>query len=304
MALFLNSILILIISIFFISCADKPSFTPEKANIQEKTIPFIFNNKKIEKIEHNQVKLSDGSLFDRNNSSIKNKVNLENLKDEIVFSQKDNLVAYISENNSVSLFDIEKNSTIFQEPFPQTSIIDRRLPKPLFDKNNILYFTLDGKIAIFSIEKKQIVRVISIDENDDFSNVIDYKLSENSIILVTHRKLMMITDYSDESINLNLRGSIFGKENIFLVTKDGEIRKYDYKLNLIKSIKYPFAYFVSFGKVDNNIYLIESQGYVIELNSDLESYRVISSELDDENCFFTNEKFICDEKTFKIPLSI
>jgi len=306
MVLFLNNLLLALLTLsLFTGCSSKTSYTPEDGKMLDSKIPFIFTDTKIERVEHKRVKLSDGSILNSAGDSISISLETEKLlKNPIVYSQQDNLIAYVSEENVVAILDIDLNQTIFKEKFNKVSTIDRRLPKPLFDRGSILYFTLDGKIAIYSKKMKKIVRVVSVGDNEDYSNVIDYRLSKDSLILVTHRKLMMITDDYDDQLELNLRGSIFDKDKFFLITKDGEIREYDYNLVLKKSIKFPFAYFIAFGKVEEKIYLIESQGYVIELESDLESYKVLSSELDDENCFFTIDKFICDEKFFRLPLSL
>jgi len=306
MVLLRNSIFGILILSLFSACSNKAHFTPNKSNFEkEKRIPFIFTKTTLKFIGNHQVLLSDNRLIDSHGQKVSQDLETANLiNDEVVFTKNKNYVAYITENNSVTLFDTVQNQVIFSEKFPTVITIDRRLPKPFFTQDSILYFTLDGKIAVYSISKHQISRVVSVSETGDYSNIIDYKFSDTSLILLTHKKLLLISDNYDDNIVVDIRGTIFEKDNFYLVTKDGEVRNYDYKLVLQKKIKFPFAYFVSFGKVEKKIYLIESQGYIIELDSDLEKYRVIDSELDDENCFFTDKKFICDEKFFRLPLSI
>jgi len=297
------SILILTL---FTACSGKSNYTPKGISFEkEKKIPFIFTETKIDRVEHDVVKLSDGSIINRDGKLVSEPLEIKTiLKDEVIYSQNKNLIAYVTRDNSIALFDIEQNRTIFKEKFNFIASIDRRLPKPFFDKNSILYFTFDGKIAIYSQKDKKIVKVLSIDNSENYSNVIDYKLSKNSLILLTHKKLMLIKDNYNTQLEIDLRGAIFRKDSFFAITKKGEIREYSYDLIMKRSIKFPFAYFISFGQVKDKLYLIESQGYIIELNENLKNYRVIQSELDDENCFFTNDKFICDEKIFRLPLSI
>jgi len=306
MVLLRNSFFWILIISLFSACTNKAHFIPNSSNFEkEKRIPFIFTKTTLKFVGNNQVLLSDNRLIDSHGKKvIKNSETSDLINDEVVLTKNKNFIAYVTENNSIVLFDIVQKQVIFSEKFPTVITIDRRLPKPLFEKDSILYFTLDGKIAVYSIPDNKISRVISVNDTGDYSNIISYQLSENSLILLTHKKLLLISDNYDDNIIVDIRGAIFQKDNFYLITKNGEIRNYDYKLSLQKQIKFPFAYFIAFGKVKEKIYLIESQGYIIEIDSDLDKYRVIDSELDDENCFFTEQKFICDEKFFRLPLSI
>ena len=282
-------------------CSSKPSYTPELKHYQDRQLHFIYQRGKyIDRIEFHRAIFSTGEIDNFGNSS---ETSSKLFPDEVVESRRDNLVAFVKESNSIGLFDLEKNSTIFQYKFTTVATIDRRLPPPKFEGENILYFTLDGKVAIFSIPRLRIVKVFSIGTGEDYPNVVDYQLRPNDLTLITHRKAMVIGDGFDEEVKLNLRGAIFESEAIYLITKDGEVRKYSRKLQLEKKIKFPFAYFVTWGEVGNKIYLIESQGYIIELDRDLENYRVIPApELEDINCYINSKKLVCDERFLRLPL--
>jgi len=292
----------------FTGCSNKQYYTPEHSHLEDKRIPFIFKRgEKLERVENDRVILSTGEIFNRDGDKIENiEQNISSLlKDEVVWTKESNLIAYVTDGNLIALYDLNRKQNIFQERFSPAPTIDRRLPPPLFNDNTILYFTLDGKIAIFSIKEMKIKRVISaIGSGEDYSNIISYQLRDSDLTLITHRGAMVIGDNFDESIKLELRGAIYEDNSIILITKDGDVRRYSRNLILQNHIKFPLAYFVAFGEVGDKIYLIESQGYVIELDRDFKNYRVIPSELDDENCFFTPKRFICDEKFFRLPLSI
>jgi hypothetical protein len=296
--------LFLAFSLFFLSCSDKASYSPKPENIVEKRIPFYFNKVKIERIERDIAFLSNGQVFNRNG----NELNISLLDRErefgFVATKKDDLIASVTTNNSAQLW--KDGNQVFNFDFDRISSVDRRLPKPLFRGDNILYFTLDGKIAIFSIQMNKILRVINISYNTEYSNVIDYRLSpNNSLTLLTHKSIMHIENGEEKKVSVDMRGAIFEDDSFFAITKNGEVRKYDYNLKVLESVRFPFAYFVSWGKVDNKIYLIESNGYLIELESDFSERRVFSEDVDltYENCFFTPQKFICDEKIFYLPLT-
>jgi hypothetical protein len=307
MVLFLNSFITISLLILFSACSSKPHYIPEKSKYEDKILPFLFSKVTLQKIGNSEIKLSDGRVINRNGEEIDDlrKELGEIAENWVSISKKENLIAFVDIENRVSLFDHLKKQTIFSSKFATASSIDGRLPNPVFDGENILYFTLDGKIAVFSISENQIVRVIKVGEAENYSNVVDFHLSKNSITLLTHKELLLIKDDFSEKLEFNIRGAIFESDETFiLIKKDGELVRYNENLEPLEKIKFPFAYFIAFGKVEDKIYLVESAGYVIELKSDFSDYRVLPSELDDEKCFFAKDRFICDEKELPVPLSI
>ncbi len=290
-------VLILSTALLFISCSGKNSYKPDRTKRVHKRLPFLFNSTTIEKIGHNRVYLSNGKVFDRDG------VEIEEVEEYgVIYSKHENLIAYITEENVLKLLEDEKE--IFSANFDKVSTIDVRIPAPLFDGRNILYFTLDGKIAIYSKKFNKISRVVPVSFASNYSNVIDYRLFGKSLTLITHREILQIDETFDKKISLPIRGAIFKENYFFLITKDGEIRKYDYKLQLLNSKKFPLAYFVAFREVDERIYLLESEGYLIDLDINFQDYKVYYEpiDLDRENCFFTPQKLICDNKTVRLPL--
>jgi hypothetical protein len=294
----LNKIFLIFPFLIFIACSDKASYSPEKGTLQSKRLPFYFNNILIDRIENKRAFLSDGRVID----NLGNELNISE-KIGFVSTKRGDLIATVTETNSIQV--LKDGDTLFSFDFDRVSSVDRRLPRPIFNGNNILYFTLDGKIAIYSIDLKKILKVVNVSYETDYGNVIDYRLKNNSLTLITHKSIMHIENGSDVKVSVDMRGAIFKDDYFFGITKSGEVRKYNYELQVLEKKKFPFAYFVTWGMVADKIYLLESNGYFIELKSDFSSYRVFREDvdLDDENCFFTPEKFICDEKVFYLPLS-
>jgi hypothetical protein len=308
MALQLNkNIFIVLPAIFLASCSSKQYFVPEESKVEKnQQLHFLYNHININYLGYDEVFLSNGSKFDKNgleiNSSLKNID--KRIEDAIVWSEKNNQIAYLTSENIIALFDKKSGKTIFKKRLEEVQSFDRRVPKPVFDGENILYFSLDGKIIVISKNGEKILRTFSIGSGRDYSNIIDYSLTQDHFIAVSHREIVSISDIGEFREELNIRGAIFNKNSsiFYIVTKDGEIIKYNSKLVIQDRIKFPFARFISFGIHDNKIILIESNGYIIEIDVNLKNYRVFNSELDSENCFFAKDKFICDEKILKLPL--
>ncbi len=306
MALLLNSFLALLF-LFFSGCSNKPYYSPEQSSLQDKRIPFIFRDSpKIERVEHNRVYLSNGLVLNENGDEVEISKEFKIDSDSVVWSRSGDLLAYTSLDNYIVVKNIATGEKLFEERYPSAITVDRKLPRPFFDgRGKILFFTLNGKAVLYSTEVNRVIREFTVSEADDYSNVIDYKLDQEKLILISHRTALLIKNEYDKRLDLDIRGAIFESDgSTLIITKSGEVKRFDSEFRETASIKFPFAYFVSFGEIEDKIYLIESQGYVIEMSRDFSDYRVIHSELDNENCFFTPQKFICDEKYFRVPLSI
>ncbi len=295
---------ILIFPVIFISsCSSKQYYIPDESKIERNNkLHFIYNQNKINEIKYDEVILSTGETFDKNgkesNSSINNII-----VDSIVWQEQNNKIAYVTSDNIIILFDKKTNKNILKHRFESVMSFDRRIPKPIFDKDHIIFFTLDGKIAIYSNKTGTVGRIFSIGSGKEYNNIIDYHVSKAVFIAVSHREIVSITDLGEFREQINIRGVIFeNNDTLLIITKDGEVIRYNSKLVVQDRIKFPFARFVSFGKINNKNILLESEGYIIELDENLKDYRVFESELDSENCFFTPNKFICDGKDLKLPL--
>jgi len=294
----------------FSSCSSKQYYIPDETKIERNSsLHFIYNQKNIIEAKYDDVSLSTGEIINKSGQEINGSVNFikninKNIIDEaVVWQEKNNKIAYLTSDNIAILFDIKTGKNIFKNRFESVTSFDRKVPKPIFDGDKIIFFTLDGKIAIFSSEDGKVGRIFSIGSGRDYSNIIDYHVSKDAFIAVSHREAVSITDLGEFRENKNIRGAIFENNNKFLIiTKDGEIIRYNSKLTVLDRVKFPFARFIAFGKVNNKNILLESNGYIVQLDDNLKDYRLFESELDTENCFFTPNKFICDGKDLKLPL--
>lgn len=281
-------------------------YVPEDEYFKSKKVSVKYLDATIVTAGFDEVKLSNGKIFDIFNREVSPpEIHFD---DEVVSaeSKKHKLIAYVSEKNEIKVFSLEQNKTIFSAPFQPENTFDARLPKPVFDKDSIMFFTLDGSVIIYLISENKIVRSFSLKSKDYSNNVIAYKLAKDYLLVANSNEVFIIQENFQDKLEANIRGLIFDDkdENIFyLLTKDGEIRKYNTNFKLLKKVKFPFAHFVAFGETHGEIYLLESQGYLIKMDLNLEHRSIVDAEIYQENCFFTKERFICDELTFKLPLS-
>ncbi|MBI3873680.1 MAG: hypothetical protein HY307_01475, partial [Arcobacter sp.] len=89
---------------------------------------------------------------------------------------------------------------------------------------------------------------------------------------------------------------------IYLALLDGSVVKLDFDLNIVNNTKFKFAKFHAIA-LDNqkNIYLLESQGYVIKLSNDFKTSVVDSLPFfEDEKVFVSKNKIYFENKLLKL----
>jgi len=326
------------VSIFLIftsGCSSKQRYKP--VSVSEEKLIFKYNPLQIKSINYNISTLTNGKVVAKT-GEIKNilapegyetlfyrepltifsdkKGNLDIYKDKIKISElnfphrvatasiseNSNILAFVLENNQFGFYSLMEDKVIFEEKFSPVTTYDRRLPNPIFYKDTLFLFTLDGKMVLFDTSEVAIKKVFTVSSGVFYNNVIDYKLTDSALILVTQTELVVIKENAVEKrFQKEIRGAIFDDKVIYLFTKNGEIFKLNEDLKVLDQAKFPLAYFVNFGENGNHLYVLESQGYFIKMRKDrLADHKVFKSELDDENCFVTKTYFLCDRKTMSI----
>jgi hypothetical protein len=340
----LSTFLFALIVIFgSISCSSKQQFLP--VEVSDQNLSFKYNTLKIDSIDYKLSTLSNGKVI-ANTGEIKGlivpdgfkiiyyrepivlltdeKGNLEiykknhkkrlkpiKFKSKVAtasISENGDILSYVLDNNSFGLYSLKNNKVIFEDEYKSVTTYDKRLPNPIFYKDKIYIFTLDGHMVIIdaSTDLVKAQKSLNISSGLLYSNVIDYDIEysqyDTNFAVLTQTELVLIkNDKIVKRHSDNIRGAIFDKDFIFLLTKNGEIIKFNRDLEEQDRAKFPLAYFVNFGESGNFIYLLESQGYFIKVRKNrLADSEVFKTELDEENCFVTKTYFICDEKTLNI----
>ena len=206
------------------------------------------------------------------------------LKDVVIAaSLKNEKLALVYSNNTIELIDVNTSKTLFKEYLPLSLANDTRITNPYFMGNLILFPTLNGKVIIISSTNNESVKNISVDPDSEFNNIISLNVIESSqtLIVATPNKIVSISPKEVLSKDYEVRDIIINKEDIYVATIDGQLIKLSASLNEVKSKKYKYAKFHALAFTDS-LYAVESQGFLVNINSDFSKDSVYDFSFDNE----------------------
>ncbi len=206
---------------------------------------------------------------------------------------KGNNLAVILSNNTFILFDLNSKTTIFKDKRVNVTSIDTRVAKPIFLDDLLLYPTLDGKIVVLDLNKREIIKDIAVDSNQFFSNLIFLEVDGEKLIGATKERAIIVDANGVESKQFNIKEIAFAKDMLYILTKEGKVFEVDMLLNIKKELKFPFANFVGIIVKEDKLYLFEREGYMIILEKDFKEYSIykLNSGRMEAKSFIMGDKF-------------
>jgi hypothetical protein len=226
------------------------------------------------------------------------------MKDVVVAASiKDDKLAVVYSNNTIELIDLKINKTLFKEYLPVSLANDTRITNPYFMGNLILFPTLNGKVVILSSLTNEIVKNISVDPDNEFNNIISLNVIESSqtLIIASPNKVVSISPKEIISKEYEVRDIILKNDDIYLATIDGQIIKLTPSLIEVAKKKYKYAKFHALA-YSSSLYAIESQGYIVNLNSDLSNDNIYKFSFDNEERMIAiGNKVYFDSKYITLP---
>ena len=214
-------------------------------------------------------------------------------------SVKDDVLAVLFTNNEMALYSISDKSLILKEQGDAPIVVNSKIVKPYFRDNIVLFSTLDGKVVVINTELKKKLRSVIVSSKEYFNNVIYFNLVDKKIIAATGHKVLSLAK-KELRASYDIRDIISDDKNIFLATKQGEIVSLTSSLEENAKLKFPFAHFL--GMIINNdkLYVLEKEGYVIELSKDLSKYSVYDVDIDDGYVFINDKIFYVDDEYISV----
>ena len=226
------------------------------------------------------------------------------LKDVVIAaSLKNEKLALVYSNNTIELIDVNTSKTLFKEYLPLSLANDTRITNPYFMGNLILFPTLNGKVIIISSTNNESVKNISVDPDSEFNNIISLNVIESSqtLIVATPNKIVSISPKEVLSKDYEVRDIIINKEDIYVATIDGQLIKLSASLNEVKSKKYKYAKFHALAFTDS-LYAVESQGFLVNINSDFSKDSVYDFSFDNEERMIAiGNRIYFDSKYITLP---
>ena len=213
-------------------------------------------------------------------------------------SKEENLLATVNVKNEMELFDLDTNKTIFKYAGSEVIAVDIRLANPRFYDDLIFFPTLDGKVQIYSKTKGEMVRTMSVSTEDAFNNIIFFKLFKKKIIAATGSALYLFSADAKKE-KMPIRSVLFHNESLIVLSKDGKISRWDLDLEIQKEIKLKFAYLLGGVIKGEKLYVVENEGYLIEVLADIETYNIYKLDFDAGAFFSGTDRFYFSNGYFK-----
>lgn len=327
--------LFILIFIFIVGCSEKQYFSPAKEDILGDIAIDDKLDSEVSQSNRNGAKLSNGSVI------TKDGIYEINLKENFIFlntsgnlflvsnyddnkiyilnsdgkelnsfsfpsiplaaTLKDDILAIVLSDNSILLWDTKANEELFNVKNANVYTIDSRVSSPVFTKDNVVFPTLDGKLIFVNLKSLKITNNIAIGANNIFNNIIYLAFEGDNIITATKNKLVTIIDGKDFNINLNVIDVLYANNKIYVLSLEGEVIEFNLLLKELNKKKFPFAS-LSGIIISDGIYTLESQGYLIRLDSNtfIDSiYKIDISKY--KNNFYTNDIIYYDNQIIKFP---
>ena len=216
-------------------------------------------------------------------------------------SKKDNILALLFADNSLVLYDI-KNKTIKYKEYLKESVLNNiQIASPVFLESIVLFPTLDGKIILVNYKNFTKIKNINIDPKGQINNIIYLSNIKDTLVAATNQKLFTFTDAQAHIKDFEILHLTVNGKYIYLASLDGNIIKLDQKLKIIKKRKFKFAKFVTIGTGKNYIYALDTQGYLVSLDFDLNDLIVFDIPYkNDKKVFSLDNKIYFGDKYIKL----
>ncbi len=207
-----------------------------------------------------------------------------------------NLLALVFSNNTMMLYDINANKEVYTEELAATMALDARVANPLFLNDLVIFPTLDGRLLVMDVNRKQVLRDVAISDKELFNNVIFLEVHNNILIAATATKVVSINPKTINNLRVPVKDILYVNDKVYVFTKNGKILLTDSYLKVLKKIKFPFAIFSALMYADK-IYAVEKGGYLISLDKNLDSTSVYKMSSDiDKPIFGFGNSLILDNK--------
>lgn len=219
-----------------------------------------------------------------------------NLKKTIAAaSVRNDVLAVLFADNEMALYSISQNSLLIKIQGSPPVVVNAKIVNPHFMKDLVVFLTLDGKVVIVNSKSKKKLRTVIVSSEDNFNNIIDFKVVDSKLIAATGNKILSMAE-KEIRVSYEIRNIAYDDMNIYITTKQGEIISLTPDLQVNSKVKFPFAHFLGLIMYKDKVYALEKEGYIIELSKDLLKYDVYEVDVEDGYIFVADKIFYIDDE--------
>lgn len=184
---------------------------------------------------------------------------------------KDNFLAFVLRDNAYGVIDINTGESKITERGAQVIAVDSLIAQPLFLDTSVVFPTLDGQISLVSLKTFKVERVIIVNSEQFFSNIIYLEKVNDTLIAATTKKVIALNNGHQYEYSASIRDIKVNKDSIYILTLDGKIVQLDLTMRTLNEVELPYALFSGIIIVDGKLFTMERLGYLIVL--DLQSFQ-------------------------------
>lgn len=211
-----------------------------------------------------------------------------------------NILAVLFADNNMALYDLTTQQLLLKEQGGKVSTTDMRIVDPYSVGDLVIFATLDGKIVIINKKTKKRLRTVIVSSEDNFNNVIYMNMIDNKIVAATAYKILALSQ-KEKRVKYDIRCVSDDGKMIYIATKAGRVYALTPDLQVVNKLKLPFAHILGIIPEDDKLYLLEKEGYVIEVDKKTFAYKVYESDFDDGFAFVGNKVFYVDDTAIALP---
>ena len=212
---------------------------------------------------------------------------------------KDDILAVLFTNNEIALYSISTKALLLKEQGDAPIVVNAKIVKPYFRDDIVLFSTLDGKIVVINSKIKKKLRSVIVGSAEYFNNIIYFNLVDKKIIAATGTKVLSLAR-KEVRASYDIRSIVNDDKNIYIATKQGEIISLTSELKQNAKLKFPFAHFLGMIISNDKLYVLEKEGYIIEISKDLLKYGVYDADVDDGYVFISDKIFYIDDEYISV----
>ncbi len=187
---------------------------------------------------------------------------------------KNHLLAFVLRDNSYGLLDIQTGQEKFLERGAQIIAVDSLITPPIFLETTAIFPTLDGQIVVVSLRDFKVQRVVIVNSDQFFSNVIYLQHFKDVLVAATNKKILTLIHGKQYEYSANIRDLKLYKDSIFVLTLEGKIIQLDLTMRILNQVELPYALFSGLVISGDKLFTTERLGYLIELDLRNFSYKV------------------------------
>jgi hypothetical protein len=211
-----------------------------------------------------------------------------------------NKLVYILQDNSFGIYDLTTDKIVYNNKAEKVFSIDTRIANPYQIDNLVVVPTLSGKLSILDLSTLKLSKEIYVSTESSLNNVIFLSRVGNTLIAATPHRVISYGNKGKREFNRAISEIIVSGDSIFVFSKDGLISQLDSSMKVLNEKKFRFAHFSIASIIDNKIYAMDKQGFLIVSNKELTKHKVYELPEVEGYSFVSGKKLYYDGKSIDL----